>query len=158
MNDLPTLPAAAIAALWQHAPWGIALIDAAGRIAEASPRCAQLLELSSATLRGTSEADFDALLRQRQLDYRRSGLRDPDRQAIYFVSAPPARDDCLRRMTQAAELLREPLAGCYGFAELLLTQDYDEATRRDLIATQLGQLEALADIINRRLDMSQVQP
>lgn len=56
------------------------------------------------------------------------------------------------RIEHLAELLREPLCAIQGFAELLLTQQYDEATRLELTATLLAEAEALSDIINQQLD------
>ena len=67
--------------------------------------------------------------------------------------APGTADsDCDVRLSHIAELLREPLASIYGFAELLLTQNYDEETRRDLTATLLEQVEVMSNIINSELD------
>ena len=67
--------------------------------------------------------------------------------------APGAADnDCNVKLSHIAELLREPLASIYGFAELLLTQNYDEETRRDLTATLLEQVEVMSNIINSELD------
>lgn len=63
-----------------------------------------------------------------------------------------------RRIERVAEQLREPLASVIGFAELLLTQDYDEETRRELTATLLAEAEALADIINRQMDTGHPEP
>jgi signal transduction histidine kinase len=57
------------------------------------------------------------------------------------------------RLSRIAELLREPLASIYGFAELLLTQDYDEELRHELTATLLDQVEAMSNIINAQLDI-----
>jgi signal transduction histidine kinase len=56
------------------------------------------------------------------------------------------------KLSRIAELLREPLASIYGFAELLLTQNYDEETRLDLTATLLEQVEVMSNIINSELD------
>jgi signal transduction histidine kinase len=58
----------------------------------------------------------------------------------------------VQSIERAAEQMREPLASVIGFAELLLTQDYDDTTRRELTATLLAEAEALADIINRQFD------
>jgi signal transduction histidine kinase len=63
-----------------------------------------------------------------------------------------ANSDYNVKLSRIAELLREPLASIYGFAELLLTQNYDEETRRDLTATLLEQVEVMSNIINSELD------
>jgi K+-sensing histidine kinase KdpD len=74
-------------------------------------------------------------------------------------SAPGAADsDCSVKLSHIAELLREPLASIYGFAELLLTQNYDEETRRDLTATLLEQVEVMSNIINNELDTRNHKP
>lgn len=65
---------------------------------------------------------------------------------------------CSEKLSRIAELLREPLASIYGFAELLLTQDYDEDLRRDLTATLLEQVEVMSNIINRELDTRNCNP
>lgn len=65
---------------------------------------------------------------------------------------------CSEKLSRIAELLREPLASIYGFAELLLTQDYDEDLRRDLTATLLEQVEVMANIINSELDTQHQRP
>jgi signal transduction histidine kinase len=49
-------------------------------------------------------------------------------------------------------MLREPMASIYGFAELLLTQNYDEETRRDLTSTLMEQVDVMSNIINNGLD------
>jgi hypothetical protein len=42
-------------------------------------------------------------------------------------------------------------ASIYGFVELLLTQNYDEETRRGLTSTLMGQVEAMGNIVNESL-------
>lgn len=56
-------------------------------------------------------------------------------------------------LKHVAEMMREHLASIQGFAELLLTEQYDETTRRDLTATLLAEAEALSNIINQHLDI-----
>jgi len=73
-------------------------------------------------------------------------------------STGAANCDRCAKMSHVAELLREPLASIYGFAELLLTQNYDEETRRDLTATLLEQIEVMSNIINSELDMRNYKP
>ena len=69
-----------------------------------------------------------------------------------------ANSDYNVKLSRIAELLREPLASIYGFAELLLTQNYDEETRRDLTATLLEQVEVMSNIINTELDTRNHKP
>lgn len=66
--------------------------------------------------------------------------------------------ECSMKLSRVAELLRAPLASIYGFAELLLTQDYDEETRCDLTATLLEQVEVMSNIINSELDTRNFKP
>ncbi len=70
----------------------------------------------------------------------------------------PADIDYGVKLSHIAELLREPLASIYGFAELLLTQNYDEETRLDLTATLLEQVEVMSNIINSELDTRNYKP
>ena len=51
-------------------------------------------------------------------------------------------------------MLREPLASIFGFAELLLTQNYPDDVRLDLTETLLNQVEAMANILNERLNLT----
>ncbi len=69
-----------------------------------------------------------------------------------LTSSDAANNDHSMKLSRIAELLREPLASIYGFAELLLTQNYDEETRLDLTATLLEQVEVMSNIINSELD------
>jgi len=64
----------------------------------------------------------------------------------------PATIDTPPDPARVAELLREPLSIIQGFAELLLTQQYDESTRLELTRTLLAETEELSNIINRLLD------
>ena len=60
-------------------------------------------------------------------------------------------------LSSAAHELRTPMASVYGFAELLLTRDFDEATRRDLIATIHRQSGRLVKLMNDLLDLSRIE-
>jgi PAS domain S-box-containing protein len=60
-------------------------------------------------------------------------------------------------LSTAAHELRTPMASIYGFAELLLATDLDEATRRDLLASIFGQTRLLVDIINELLDLARIE-
>lgn len=55
-------------------------------------------------------------------------------------------------LARVAELLRQPLTSIQGFAELLLTQQYDESTRLELTYTLLAEAEHLSNIISEMLD------
>ena len=64
----------------------------------------------------------------------------------------PAAIDRSPDPARVAELLRQPLSIIQGFAELLLTQQYDEYTRLELTRTLLAETEELSNVINRLLD------
>lgn len=60
-------------------------------------------------------------------------------------------------LSHAAHELRTPMASIFGFSELLLEMDLDEATRRDLLETIHRQTKWLVDIINELLDLSRIE-
>jgi len=60
-------------------------------------------------------------------------------------------------LSHAAHELRTPMASIYGFTELLLNMDLDEATRRDLLETIYRQTAWLVDIINELLDLARIE-
>jgi len=60
-------------------------------------------------------------------------------------------------LSHAAHELRTPMASIYGFSELLMTQEFDEATRQDLLATIHKQTEWLVAIINELLDLARIE-
>ncbi|BAO29625.1 CHASE domain-containing protein [Sulfuritalea hydrogenivorans] len=60
-------------------------------------------------------------------------------------------------LAHAAHELRTPMASIFGFSELLMTQEFDDATRRDLLATIHKQTQWLVDIINELLDLSRIE-
>ena len=56
----------------------------------------------------------------------------------------------------AAHELRTPMASIYGFTELLLSQQFDEAERIDLLGTIFKQSELMISIINEMLDIARI--
>ncbi len=60
-------------------------------------------------------------------------------------------------LSHAAHELRTPMAGIYGFSELLMTQEFDAATRKDLLSGIHAQTERLIDIINELLDLARIE-
>jgi signal transduction histidine kinase/integral membrane sensor domain MASE1 len=60
-------------------------------------------------------------------------------------------------LSHAAHELRTPMASIYGFTELLMNQEFDEATRKDLLATIHKQTQWLVDIINELLDLARIE-
>jgi len=60
-------------------------------------------------------------------------------------------------LATAAHELRTPLASIIGFAELLMSQDYDAETRRDLLETIHRQSSNLAGLVNELLDLARIE-
>mgnify|MGYP000890519202 FL=1 len=60
-------------------------------------------------------------------------------------------------LSHAAHELRTPMASIFGFTELLMHQEFDEATRKDLLATIYKQTAWLVDIINELLDLARIE-
>jgi PAS domain S-box-containing protein len=60
-------------------------------------------------------------------------------------------------LSTAAHELRTPMASIYGFTELLMTQDFDEAERRDFLDTIYRQSELMISIINELLDLARIE-
>ena len=60
-------------------------------------------------------------------------------------------------LSVAAHELRTPMASIFGFTELLLSEEYDAETRRDLLSTVYQQTELLVKIINELLDLSRIE-
>ena len=60
-------------------------------------------------------------------------------------------------MSTAAHELRTPMASIYGFAEVLLSQDHDEANRREFLEIIFRQAELMASILNELLDLARIE-
>jgi signal transduction histidine kinase/integral membrane sensor domain MASE1 len=60
-------------------------------------------------------------------------------------------------LAHAAHELRTPMASIFGFSEVLLTMDFDEPTRRELLDTIYNQTKWLVCIINELLDLSRIE-
>lgn len=60
-------------------------------------------------------------------------------------------------LSTAAHELRTPLASIFGFAELLLKQEFDANTRRELLEIIHRQAGVLADLINELLDLARIE-
>ena len=100
------------------------------------------------------EPDFAALLALPLSGHRRVDAAGSSLSAIHYFPPVTAAGNTDLRLSRLAEVLREPLTSIYGFAELLLTQDYPEEIRDDLMATLLKQVEVMSNIINEDLDIS----
>lgn len=60
-------------------------------------------------------------------------------------------------LATAAHELRTPMASIYGFTELLLSDEFDPATQRDLLQTIHQQTDLLVKIINELLDLVRIE-
>ncbi len=60
-------------------------------------------------------------------------------------------------LSTAAHELRTPMASVYGFAELLLLRERDEATRRELLGIILAQAKRMTQIIDDLLDVARIE-
>ena len=60
-------------------------------------------------------------------------------------------------LTTAAHELRTPMASIYGFAEVLMTQTLDEASRQEFLAIIWKQSEWMASILNELLDLARIE-
>ncbi len=60
-------------------------------------------------------------------------------------------------LATAAHELRTPMASIYGFAELLLNNDYDKVTTVDIVSTIHEQAKALTYMINDLLDLARIE-
>jgi signal transduction histidine kinase len=85
--------------------------------------------------------------------------------------APAGRLVCLRDISREEELsqmkseflstaaheLRTPMASIYGYAELLLNQEFPPEVQRELLQTIYRQSELIASIINELLDLARIE-
>ncbi len=144
------------AELWDKSPWGMVAIDVDGKVSAVNSSFQQYTNISEQALLGMSEADFDyQLIRTNLIAQHRVKMTTGTLRAVHYLRYVNNMQDELKtaeKMSNIAELLREPLASIYGFAELLLTQHYDEQTRLDLTAILLQQTEVMSDLINKNLE------
>ena len=60
-------------------------------------------------------------------------------------------------LSTAAHELRTPMTSIYGFSELLLTQEFDAAMRRELVETIHRNANLMTSIINELLDLARIE-
>lgn len=60
-------------------------------------------------------------------------------------------------VSTAAHELRTPMASIYGFAEMLLTEEFDEASRREFLNIIFKQSELMSSILNELLDLARIE-
>lgn len=60
-------------------------------------------------------------------------------------------------MSTAAHELRTPMASIYGFAELLLANDFDESSRNEFLNIIFKQSSLMSSILNELLDLARIE-
>ena len=60
-------------------------------------------------------------------------------------------------LASAAHELRSPITSVYGFAELLLSHDYDKETRQEILTLIHDQSATLVSMINQLLDLARIE-
>ena len=60
-------------------------------------------------------------------------------------------------LSHAAHELRTPMASIFGYTELLMTQEWDEAERRDFLGVIYRQSELMISILNELLDLARIE-
>lgn len=138
-------------AAWTRSPWGMAVVGVDGRVEAVNGAFRDVTGKAEGQLLGMAEADLDALLGSLSLERRRVEIDGSELRAVHYAVPASSGVAAAQRAELVAEALREPLASIYGFVELLLTQNYDEETRRGLTSTLLEQVEAMGNIINESL-------
>lgn len=154
MNSLQTQAAPTfLGAAWQHCPWGMAAIGSEGNVLGVNPAFEFCTGIAASAALGLSEAALDARLGELQVEHHRVETPGNELRAIHYVRCSGELTAHELRLPHVVETLRESLGSIYGFAELLLTQNYDDETRRDLTATLLAQADTMANLINEHLDI-----
>ena len=122
-------------------------VGADGTAGSASPERRQVIELANADKRvlqvGLRESQAETVA---QILYFRDITHETevDRLKSEFLS-------------HAAHELRTPMASIYGFTELLMTQEFDEADRLEFLGTIFKQSELMISIINELLDLARIE-
>jgi signal transduction histidine kinase len=135
-------------AAWRHCPWAMVAFSDDGNLSEVNPAFERCTGIAAEDALGMSAANFAARLGALPLEVCRVETQDDGLSAVYYLRLPSSNRENGLQLARLTEGLREPLASVYGFAELLLTQNYDEETRRNLTATLLEQVESMANMIN----------
>ena len=150
---------------------GLDEVDFSERLANACLPAARFSGI--AALRITSKVGADGTARERRQTIElagagkrvlQTGLRlskaETVSQILYFRDITRETEvDRLKSefLSTAAHELRTPMASIYGFTELLMTQNFDEAERRDFLDTIYRQSELMISIINELLDLARIE-
>ena len=90
----------------------------------------------------------------------RLGVSDAVSQILYFRDVTHETEvDQMKSdfLSTAAHELRTPMASIYGFAEVLLTQDLDQDSRKEFTGIIFRQSELMASILNELLDLARIE-
>ncbi|MEI6802547.1 MAG: hypothetical protein WCK83_05255 [Burkholderiales bacterium] len=148
----------ALSAGWMHAPWGMAVVDAAGVICAINPAFHKCTGIAHGELLGQAESVLQAKLELSMLNHRRVEVGTSGVRAVHYLSDAVAQETIDQKLSRVAELLREPLTSVYGFTELMHGEGFDESTRKELSAKVMVQIELISSIINTHLDQAAVPP
>ena len=139
---------------WNNQPWGLVAINRHGKVCRVNVAFEHIAGIDASAALGMSEADFGVLLTAQyspdRQQYSKSRIEVPnsDLRAIYTFFPASEQHTFKHQLSHIAEMLREPLSVVYGFAELLLTDKYDQSTYHDLVSTILEQIGALKALCN----------
>ena len=150
---------------------GIDETDFSARLANACLPNARFSGIAELRMTGKVGADGTALERRQTIELADAGkhvlqvgLRlsnaETVSQILYFRDITHETEvDRLKSefLSHAAHELRTPMASIYGFTELLLTQEFDEAARADFLATIYRQSSLMISIINELLDLARIE-
>lgn len=142
---------------WTHAPWGIAAVGSDGKICAINPAFEHCTGIASIELLGQPESVLNERLEMTLFDHRRIEVNTSGVLAVHYISNAIAEETIAQKLSRVAETLREPLTAVYGFTELMLRQNYDDAQRQELLETMVEQIQLISGIINTHLDQSSLE-
>ncbi len=131
-------------------PWAIAVIDDNGKVRSVNPAFENITGIDATSVLGMREAAFAAMLSALLLEVSRVEAQQAGLRALFYLRKSTVNPEHNPELVLLKQSLRAPLASIYGFAELLMTQNYDDNTRFDLIGTLLEQTELMINIINQK--------
>lgn len=136
-----------------HCPWAIVAIGDDGNVRWVNGAFERCTGVEPESVLSISEAAFEAAMRSAKVEHTRALSEGAGLRSIHYLR-PVDEAHGAQLLSRLAEQLREPLASIYGFAELLLTQNYDDDLRLELTGTLLEQVEVMLNTINEKLDVS----
>ena len=141
----------------------IGSLDARLRLCMEQPERFNSIEALFAEGRAGTAQQTLVLLRPREVVLQIVGARSDassiDRFAYFRDVTHETEVDRLKSefLSTAAHELRTPMASVFGFSELLLEQQFDPATQRDLIETIHRNAGLMSSIINELLDLARIE-